>query len=57
MSQKIVFLAQFQVIFKKKKKNHHMPDALCFIESLVKISNKFDHISVGYIQKNRPETT
>ena len=57
MSQKIVFLAQFQVIFKKKNKNHHMPDALCFIESLVKISNKFDHISVGYIQKNHPETT
>ena len=32
-----------------------MPDALCYIASLVKISNKFDHMSVGYIQKNRPE--
>ena len=28
-----------------------MPDALQCIASLVKISNKFDHISVGYIQK------
>ena len=28
-----------------------MPDALCYIASLVKISNKFDHISVGYVQK------
>ena len=32
-----------------------MPDALCYIASLVKISNKFDHISVGYVQKKRPE--
>ena len=28
-----------------------MPGALHCIASLVKISNKFDHISVGYIQK------
>ena len=28
-----------------------MPDALCYIASLVKISNKFDHILVGYVQK------
>ena len=28
-----------------------MPDALHCIASLVKISNKFDRISVGYIQK------
>ena len=28
-----------------------MPDALRCIASLVKISNEFDHISVGYIQK------
>ena len=28
-----------------------MPDALCYIVSLIKISNKFDHISVGYVQK------
>ena len=28
-----------------------MPDALQYISSLVKISNKFDHISVGYVQK------
>ena len=28
-----------------------MPDVLHCIASLVKISNKFDHISVGYIQK------
>ena len=28
-----------------------MPDALQCIASLVKISNKFDHISVGYGQK------
>ena len=28
-----------------------MPDALHCIASLVKISNKFDHISVGYVQK------
>ena len=28
-----------------------MPDALWYIASLVKISNKFDHISVGYIKK------
>ena len=27
-----------------------MPDALCYIASLVKISNKFDYISVGYVQ-------
>ena len=27
-----------------------MPDALHCIASLVEISNKFDHISVGYIQ-------
>ena len=26
-----------------------MPDALHHIASLVKISNKFDHISVGYV--------
>ena len=29
-----------------------MPDALCYTASLVKISNKFDHISVGYVQKS-----
>ena len=29
-----------------------MPDALCHISSLVKFSNKFDHISVGYAQKS-----
>ena len=28
-----------------------MPDALHCIALLVKISNKFDHISVGYVQK------
>ena len=28
-----------------------MPDALCCITPLVKISNEFDHISVGYVQK------
>ena len=28
-----------------------MPDAIACIASLVKISNKFDHISVGYVQK------
>ena len=28
-----------------------MPDALRCIVSLVKISNEFDHISVGYVQK------
>ena len=28
-----------------------MPDALKCIASLVKISNKFDHISVRYVQK------
>ena len=28
-----------------------MSDALHCIASLVKISNKFDHISVGYVQK------
>ena len=28
-----------------------MPDALQCIASLVKISNKFDDISVGYLQK------
>ena len=28
-----------------------MPDALRCIVSLVKISNKFDQISVGYVQK------
>ena len=28
-----------------------MPDALQCIALLVKISNKFDHISVGYVQK------
>ena len=28
-----------------------MPAALRCIASLVKISNKFDHISVGYLQK------
>ena len=28
-----------------------MLDALCCIASLMKISNDFDHISVGYIQK------
>ena len=28
-----------------------MPDALHYIASLVQISNKFDRISVGYIQK------
>ena len=28
-----------------------MLDALCCTASLVKISNEFDHISVGYIQK------
>ena len=32
-----------------------MPDALQCIESLVKISNKFDHISVGYVQKTAQE--
>ena len=28
-----------------------MPDALRCIASLVKISNEFDHFSVGYVQK------
>ena len=28
-----------------------MPDALQCIPSLIKISNKFDHISVGCVQK------
>ena len=28
-----------------------MPDALQCIASLIKISNKFDHISLGYVQK------
>ena len=28
-----------------------MLDALCSIASLVKVSNEFDHISVGYVQK------
>ena len=28
-----------------------MPDALYCIASLIKTSNKFDHISVGYVQK------
>ena len=28
-----------------------MLDALCYITSLVKTSNEFDHISMGYIQK------
>ena len=28
-----------------------MLDALCYIASLVKTSNEFDHISLGYIQK------
>ena len=28
-----------------------MPDALQCIPSLIKVSNKFDHISVGYVQK------
>ena len=28
-----------------------MLDALCCIASLIKISNEFDHISVGYVQK------
>ena len=45
MSQKIGFLAQFQVFFKNKK-THHI-----WIASLVKMSSKFDHISVGYVQK------
>ena len=39
------------MFFKNKIKNHHIPDALCCTASLVKISNKLDHISVGYIQK------
>ena len=29
-----------------------MPDALEFIASLVKTSNKSDHISVSYVQKS-----
>ena len=28
-----------------------MPDALQCIASMVKLSNKVDHISVGYVQK------
>ena len=35
-----------------------MPDALCCIVLLVKMSNKFDIISVGYVQKttqNQPK--
>ena len=28
-----------------------MPDALHCIASLVEISNEFDHISVGYVQR------
>ena len=28
-----------------------MTDALSCIASLIKISNKFDHFSVGYVQK------
>ena len=51
MSQKVSFLAQFQVFFKNKK-NRHISDALHGIASLVKILNKFDHISVGYVQKS-----
>ena len=34
-----------------------MPGALRYIASLVKISNKFDHISVGYVQKTAQEQT
>ena len=36
-----------------------MRDALQYMASLVKILNKFDHISVGYVQKTvqkQPET-
>ena len=33
-----------------------MPDALHCIASLVEISNKFDHISVGYIQNTARST-
>ena len=36
-----------------------MPDELQYIASLVKISNKSDHVSVGYIQKTtqkKPKT-
>ena len=32
-----------------------MPDVLHCIGSLIKISNKFDHISVGYVQKTAQE--
>ena len=32
-----------------------MSDALRYIASLVKISNEFDHISVGYVQKTAQE--
>ena len=35
----------------EKNENRHMPDALQWIASLVKISNKSDHISVGYVEK------
>ena len=48
MNQKIGFLAQFQVFLNDKIK---MADALRCITSLVKISNEFDHISVGCVQK------
>ena len=50
MSQKIVFLGQFQVFLKNEKKRHRH-DALRYIASVVKISNEFDNISVGYVQK------
>ena len=46
MSQKIGLLAQFQLFFKIK-----IIPALRCIASLVEISNEFDHISVGYVQK------
>ena len=34
-----------------------MPDALCYISSLIKISNKFEHISVGYVSKELPRSS
>ena len=39
------------MFFKNKDENRHMSDALQCIASLIKISNKFDHISVSYVQK------
>ena len=49
------FFGPIFTISLEKNTNCQMSDALLCIASLFKVSNHFDHISGGYVQKTTPE--